>query len=98
MNVLVIIPNWRIVERIALAVPKSFLSTEHIIAFVFGELKREKPIPMKTRLIVKNVLPGVLLKKANKDIPIAVIPIPIEETIRGEILSESQPVKGDSTA
>jgi len=63
-----------------------------------GDEKRVKPNPRITKLAVMN--PNVVFssRTANRESPTPVKAIPIEATIRGSILSESLPARGENKA
>lgn len=80
------------------AMPKYRLSTDPMIALIFGEEKRAKPKPRtsKTMTISQTGVAGESAAKTAS--PAAVIAIPIEASTLGSFLSESFPAQGENSA
>ena len=68
------------------------------MALVLGEEKKAKPKPIKTKRAMINDKVEFSSRKMKKNSPIVVNAIPIDATIRGSILSESLPAKGEKIA
>jgi hypothetical protein len=67
------------------------------MAFVLGEEKRANPIPSRISLAMIESSVEFSLRRIKKNSPKVVTVIPKEATIRGSILSESLPAKGEHT-
>jgi len=63
-----------------------------------GDEKKAKPNPRRAKLATVNPKVVFSFKAANRKSPTAVKAIPTEATIRGSILSESLPAKGEKKA
>ena len=68
------------------------------MALVLGEEKRAKPKPKRIKRAIIDESGEFSLRKMNKNSPNVVSAIPIEATVRGSVLSESLPAKGEKIA
>ena len=98
MPILNTIPIVRIVPSVPEATPKYLFSTEPITALVLGEEKSAKPNPRRIKVEMMNPKEDISDKNIKRKSPPAVNAIPMEATIRGSILTESLPVKGEKKA
>ena len=89
-----ICPVKRIVATVADAIPKNFLSTEFIIAFVFGELNNANPRPRSMRFATIKLIDVFMSMWENTRRLKVVTTIPADAITLGSILSESQPANG----
>lgn len=80
------------------ATPYSALSTHDMTALVLGDEKSEKPSPVTINAII--IITRLVSSPINMKIaaPIAQNPIPIEDILNGEYLSDNLPIIGESTA
>jgi len=67
-------------------------------ALVLGEANKASPTPRMNKFRMMVLIEVVEFSRANSNRDTADRAIPIEDTIRGSILSESQPENGDSRA
>jgi hypothetical protein len=98
MAMLTICPISRMVATVPEAIPRCLLSTELIIAFIFGDENRANPMPRKARIktiIIFDVSGPIKTKNIS---PRTVTDIPADAIKRGSILSDSRPASGEKTA
>ncbi len=69
-----------------------------MIAFMLGEEKRAKPKPKNNRAATMAETEVLFPRKVKKKSPAAVIAIPMEDIIRGSILSDNRPARGEKSA
>ena len=88
-------PSDRMVAFMLDAIPRWRISTELMIALVFGDEKSAYPKPRTIRLmmITERGVRGV--RNIKNESPRVVIAIPAVATIRGSIRSESFPATGE---
>ena len=96
--ILSICPKRRMVPTDPEAMPYSLLSTELIMALMFGEENRANPNPRIIRLRMIKGRTVLFLISVKSTRPKVVRAIPSEAITRGSILSESFPANGEKAA
>ena len=98
ITMLSVCPMDRIVASMDDATPYSDLSTHDITALVLGDENSEKPRPVTSKAIIIITRLVSCPMKINIAAPAAQKPMPTDDILNGENLSDILPIIGESTA